>query len=541
MESPNLKQSLMKIKKMLSSFTHKSFSDNSGKKVSPAKKIKTAKKPSTTSAKKPPVAKKMTPKKSPPAAKKLAVNKSPLKSPKTSKQTTAKTITIVTPSKKKPSTKKLIAKKLKATKKLNPITKPKLVKKGKKTSLLKKASKLVTAKSGSILKKAKPKTLIKKVGVKNILNKKGRKTSKILKKKLKLVPALTPKKKKTPRTYVLQKSPQNPIIKPNGKNSWESWQTFNPAALYLDNQVHFLYRAIGDGGVSVLGYAASPDGIKVTKRQNKPAYVLKEEFFDELRKGGKAKFFTYASGGSAAGCEDPRLTEIDGRVYMIHTTFSNWLYLRMTLSSISKTDFVNRRWHKWSHPVFISAPGEVHKNWVMFPEKIKGKYAILNSISPKLSVSYLDSLKFDGKTFIKSYYKPAPVTNGWEEYRRGAGPAPIKTKAGWLLFYHAVEKHETHKYKIGAMILDQNNPEKILYSAKEPVLEPDMIYENQGFKPGIVYSCGAAVINGQLFIYYGGADTVICVATANLNEFVGSLVAGEKPKLTKTTLLKNKN
>jgi beta-1,2-mannobiose phosphorylase / 1,2-beta-oligomannan phosphorylase len=513
MESQNLKQSLMKIKEMFSSFTHKTANNNSGKTA---------------------------PQKTPPAAKKLAVKKSPLKSQKISKQATTKTVTIITPNKKKLIAKKLTAKKIKITKKVSSLTKPKLVKKGGEATLLKKTSKSVAIKNRAILAKAKPKNLIKKTGVKNILNKKERKTPKILKKKLKLVPALTPKKK-APRVYVLQKSPQNPIIKPNGKNSWESWQTFNPAVLYLDDQVHFLYRAIGDGGVSVLGYAASPDGIKVTKRQNKPAYVLKEEFFDELRKGGKAKFFTYASGGSAAGCEDPRLTEIDGRVYMIHTTFSNWLYLRMTLSSISKDDFVNRRWHKWTHPVFISAPGEVHKNWVMFPEKIKGKYVILNSISPKLSVSYLDSLKFDGKTFIKSYYKPAPIANGWEEYRRGVGPTPIKTKAGWLLFYHAVEKHESHKYKIGAMLLDKNNPEKILYSAKEPVLEPDMIYENQGFKPGIVYSCGAVVINGQLFIYYGGADTVICVATANLNEFVNSLVAGEKPKLAKTTLLKNKN
>ncbi len=349
------------------------------------------------------------------------------------------------------------------------------------------------------------------------------------------------RKKSIKKKIILKKSPDNPIFEPNTTNSWESWQTFNPASIYLNNKVHFLYRAIGEGGISTLGYAASNDDPSIIdERYNQPAYVLKNSFFEKLKKDKKNLFFSYSSGGSTAGCEDPRITFINDKVYMIHTTFSNWFYLRMTLSSISKKDFVQKKWHKWKKPVFISSPGEVHKNWVIFPEKIKGKYAILTSISPKVNISYFNNLNFTGKEFIKSYYKPEKIKNTWEEYRRGAGPPPIKTKAGWLLFYHAIEKNDSGKYKIGAMILDYQNPKKILYLAKEPILEPDMIYEKTGFKPNVIYSCGTALIGDNLYIYYGGADTVICVAKTSLDKLVNSLISGHKPKIKKKKVLKIK-
>lgn len=333
-------------------------------------------------------------------------------------------------------------------------------------------------------------------------------------------------------SFRLEKAISNPIIKPKNYNKWESWQTFNPAAIYLNGKVHFLYRAIGEGGLSVLGYASSKDGIRINERLSSPAYVLKKEFLNTLK---NPNCFNYCSGGSVAGCEDPRITEIDGIIYVIYTTFSNWSHLRITLTSIKKEDFLNKRWDKWSDPVFISSPNEVHKNWVLFPEKINGKFALLHSISPEIKIDYLDSLKkFDGKTFVKSSYNRSFVKDGWEAYFRGVGPSPIKTSKGWLVLYHAVDKNDLSKYKLGAMILDYSDPTKILYRAKEPVLEPNLPYENNGFKSGIVYSCGAVVINETLFVYYGGADTVVCVATANLEEFVKSFTQ----KLKKTSLIK---
>lgn len=406
----------------------------------------------------------------------------------------------------------------------------------------KKITKPVTKKkkvTKKVVKKTKPVTKKKKDVKKKNVNRVIKKTKPVIKKK-KDVKKVPKARKKISRKKLLEKSIINPILEPNKYNNWESWQTFNPASVYIDNKVHFLYRAIGDGGISTLGYAVSDDPEIVKDRLSKPAYILSDYFFNKLKKDKKTKFFNYSSGGSTAGCEDPRITLIDNKIYLIHTTFSNWLYLRMTLTSINKDDFVNKKWHKWKKPVFISAPGQVHKNWVIFPEKIQGQYAILTSISPKISISYFDNLNFNGREFINSEYKPKSIKNSWEEYRRGVGPPPIKTKAGWLLFYHAVEKNDTSKYKIGAMILDYKNPEKILYTSKEPVLEPDMVYENNGFKPGIVYSCGTVLINDTLYIYYGGADTVVCVASAPLNKFVDSIISGQKSALKKKKVLKNK-
>ncbi|MGB9911389.1 MAG: hypothetical protein ACPLKP_02170 [Microgenomates group bacterium] len=161
----------------------------------------------------------------------------------------------------------------------------------------------------------------------------------------------------------------------------------------------------------------------------------------------------------------------------------------------------------------------------------EGKYAIFHSLSPEILIDYFDDLNFDGKTFIRSYYDGKPKKAIWEERIRGVGPPPLKTPEGWLVFYHAMDKQNSNLYKIGAMILDLNQPTKILYRAPLPVLEPSEIYENEGLKPGIVYSCGAVIFRKKIFLYYGGADTVICVASAPLNIFLNQLKSNETPNL----------
>jgi predicted GH43/DUF377 family glycosyl hydrolase len=142
----------------------------------------------------------------------------------------------------------------------------------------------------------------------------------------------------------------------------------------------------------------------------------------------------------------------------------------------------------------------------------------------------LDEL--NGDTYIKSVNQDDPRWQLRSPGIRGAGPAPIKTKYGWLVLYHAMEKRDPNRYKLWAMILDAKDPTKVLYRSSEPILEPDLWYENEGFKSGIVYSCGAVVKNGELFVYYGGADMVTCVATANLDAFLKDIISGSASKLT---------
>jgi len=292
----------------------------------------------------------------------------------------------------------------------------------------------------------------------------------------------------------------------------------------LKGKVHFIYRAIGSDYISRFGYASSKNGEEIDKRLEKPAYQHRTNYglYRSSWSGERFVSSNISSGGSFGGAEDPRLTRVDNedKIYMTYTAWDRGL--RMALTSIKVEDFLKNRWN-WSLPRLISPPGEVHKNWLIFPEKIRGKYAILHSISPKISIIYLDSMNFNG--YIKSYYDGgnAKSKDLWEERIRGAGPPPIKTKEGWLLFYHAIDKKDPGKYKVGAMILDTNNPTKILYRSKRPVLEPDQDYENSGFKPGVVYATGAVVKGDNLYLYYGAADNYVCVARANLKEFLDSL------------------
>ncbi|MDP3772188.1 MAG: hypothetical protein Q8Q94_02345 [bacterium] len=357
--------------------------------------------------------------------------------------------------------------------------------------------------------------------------------------KSKVVRRPQPKKRAVPRRQQvkttssrssLEKSQQNPILKPHGEHPWESYQTFNPAALYSGDKIHLLYRALGEDGISRLGYAASRDGLGITERLSEPVYTAPKAEdsvgFDEL-----AFRIAYESGGGWGGCEDPRMVQIDDKIFVIFVAFDGWASVRIGLTSIKLNDFLRKRW-KWTHPVLISPPGQIHKNWVLFPERIGGKYAILHSISPKILIDYFDTLDhFDEKKFIKSGYARVERKGAWDNFVRGAGPPPIRTKHGWLLLYHATEKKEDHKYKIGAMLLDLKNPTKVLYRSQKPILMPDEVYENEGHKAGIIYSCGAVVIDDQLFVYYGGADTVACVATADLGEFLKTLMSKKQSEL----------
>ena len=326
----------------------------------------------------------------------------------------------------------------------------------------------------------------------------------------------------------LVKAINNPIIEPRAY-SWESKATFNPTAFYHDGKVHIVYRAIGDSDNSVLGYVTSQDGLSVSERFPTPIY----SHFLHQNKDKSLPLISYSSGGGwGGGCEDPRLTLLKDRVYMLYTAFDGWGSVRIALTSISLDDFISRRWN-WKKPVLISPPGEIHKNWVLFPEKIKGKYAILHSFAPKILIDYFDSLdELDGKKFIKSdNTRPVDLTRTWDSWFRGVGPSPIKTKYGWLVIYQAMDHRNSDRYKIGAMILDIEDPTKILYRGNEPILEPNEWYENEGYKGGVVYSCGAVVKDGELFVYYGGADKVSCVATANLDEFLNELVHKSASKL----------
>jgi predicted GH43/DUF377 family glycosyl hydrolase len=330
----------------------------------------------------------------------------------------------------------------------------------------------------------------------------------------------------------LTKYGENPIISPRAESWWESRQTLNPGAILLEGKVHLLYRAIGDDWVSRLGYAVSKGGFRVEERLEDPVYqhpVTPSEFI----------LYSYASGGGFGGVEDPRIVRVcnEDVLYMTYTAVNEGL--RVALTSIRVKDFLDRKW-EWSPPRLISPPGEVHKNWVIFPEKIRGKYAILHSLTPQILIAYLDSLDFKPDSYLTSYHEKGNSTKRkglWDSVIRGAGAPPIKTELGWLLFYHATGLSEPYKYKIGVLLLDLEDPTRVISCSATPVLEPDMVYENSGFKPGVVYLSGAVVKGGELLVYYGASDNYVCVASCGLEEFLRTLTEEGRQVFIETQVL----
>ncbi len=350
------------------------------------------------------------------------------------------------------------------------------------------------------------------------------------------IPAPFLRRTKHTKQTKLHRAPQNPVLSPTGRK-WESEAVFNPGVFYDRGRVHLLYRAMGPEGISRIGYASSPDGIHFDERLEYPVYEPSFGFGapstdnKQGKKGYDPNLNT--SGGGWAGCEDPRAVVIDGKAYMSFVAFDGWNYIRQAMTSISLEDLHQKEW-KWKQPVLISKPGETHKNWVIFPEKIRGKYAVLHGLSPKLHIDYIDSLdELDGEKFIKSMpshggagYHDGARQEHWDNRVRGAGSPPLKTPLGWLLLYHATDKRDPGKYKLGAMLLDLDDPTKVLYRSNAPVLEPQEWYENDG-KPGVVYTCGAVIVGEHLVVYYGGGDKHIAVARANVRTFLEGLMKDE--------------
>ncbi len=392
-------------------------------------------------------------------------------------------------------------------------------------------SKRIANKKIKIIKKS-AKKIVKKIKVKKV----ARKKAKILSKKKKIV-----KEKK--EISKLVRSSRNPILEPR-LYPWESQAAFNPAAISIGGKVHLFYRALGEDGISRIGYASSYDGINFDERLTYPIYSIRSA--EETKKHwpytspARPVYDTalYSSGGGWGGCEDPRAVCIDGYVYLTLNIFNGWNSLRVAVISINEKDLLNKKW-LWKDFSYLSKEGDRQKNWVLFPEKINGKFAIFHNLDVgdpnKVLVSYVNKLDTSETPSGKDAPDPQCLPDhivAWHKRTRSAACPPIKTKEGWLLLYHAMDKDDGNRYKLGAMLLDLKDPSVVLYRAKHPILEPDEWYEND-WKPGIIYASGAVVKNGKLFVYYGAGDKYVGVASVILSDLVNSMKENTEVKLEK--------
>lgn len=390
--------------------------------------------------------------------------------------------------------------------------------------------------------------ILKKKGIKKGLKKNIKKLS-LKNKKTKKTKILKNKKTLPKKDFIkLEKNEKNPIIIPR-PYAWESQAVFNPGAVALNGKVHLFYRAMGHDGISRIGYASSEDGLNFRERLYYPVFFLKD--VEETKKHWP---FTsparpiydkalYASGGGWGGCEDPRVVLIDGRVYLTMNIFNGWNFMRVAVISIKEEDLINKKWN-WSILSYLSHPGDRQKNWMLFPEKINGKFVILHNIDKgdpnRVFISYANNLCWQEMPTIEDAPDPQSLPDhlvAWHKRTRSAASPPIKTKDGWLLLYHAMDKDGSNRYKLGSMLLDLNDPSKVICRSENPILEPEKWYEND-WKPGIIYANGSVLLNDRLFVYYGGGDKYIGVASIKLNKLLESMKKNIKVTLTKNKKIK---
>ncbi len=291
----------------------------------------------------------------------------------------------------------------------------------------------------------------------------------------------------------------NPIIVPAVELDWQKQGTFNPAAVYEDGKVHIVYRAQAADGTSTFGYASSRDGFHIDENLNYPIYVPRESF--EMK--------THPNGNS--GCEDPRLTKIDDRLYLTYTAFDGTNPPRVALSSIALSDFLQKKWN-WDKPKLISPPGIDDKD-ACIVKKVNGDgYVAFHRLGDALWLDRLRDLDFPEKKYLTGGIIAQARKNKWDNIKIGISAPPIETERGWILLYHGVSD-PGFMYKVGAMLLDFDDPRKILARTDEPLLEPEKLYEIKGVVPNVVFPCGSVVIQDVIYLYYGGADFVVGVAT----------------------------
>jgi predicted GH43/DUF377 family glycosyl hydrolase len=294
------------------------------------------------------------------------------------------------------------------------------------------------------------------------------------------------------RTMKLTRLSKEPILRPNENHEWEKAAVFNAAAVCEKGLFHMIYRATNIGShqkygnyVNNFGYAVSKDLIE-WHRLSQP--ILRNDIPGELR-----------------GPEDPRIVKIGDRFYMTYVGFSGHYNGDYRICMATSEDLIN--WKR--NGVLLD---EENKDSSLFPEKINNEYLLLHRRFPDIWISSSKDLKkFYNHTKIMT-----PIPDSWQCDRIGIAGPPVRHPEGWLLFYHAVDKN--YIYRLGVALLDYKNPRRVLARQSEPVIEPELEWEINGFVPNVIFSCATIDLEDKYVVIYAGADTVIGAAFINKSD-----------------------
>ncbi|MBN2136541.1 MAG: hypothetical protein JW720_01920 [Sedimentisphaerales bacterium] len=326
----------------------------------------------------------------------------------------------------------------------------------------------------------------------------------------------------------------NPILRPNPANEWENLAVFNPAA-WRDadsGQVVMLYRAAEAHSEykCYFGLAKSTDGYHFERTSDRPVLSPSEDGFD------------------ASTIQDPRMVKM-----------GEWYYITYACRFFPFGQFWKPKDQQYKHPVCpedfprvirtnatstgllltkdfktFSRAGRItdatldDRDVILFPEKVGGKYVMMHRplewVGPEYGTEHAAAWisKADDLLGFRKSELLIKAKFDWEAGKLGINTPPIKTEHGWLTIYHAVGADKY--YRLGALLLDLEDPAKVLHRTTDWIMQPEEDYEIDGYYRGCVFPCGKVVIDGTLFVYYGAADKYVAVATCRLDELLEYLL-----------------
>ncbi len=327
------------------------------------------------------------------------------------------------------------------------------------------------------------------------------------------------------------------ILKPT-KNSFESRAVLNPAVYQDGKSLHLFYRAVNHSNESCIGYARLLGPTKIVSRDNVPL-INRENIYEEK------------------GLEDPRIVKIKDTFYMTYVAFDGKnaitaLAISKNLKHFEKMGIISPCiTYDKAEDIFRKSPLKDQyaffetfykdkvaydvllweKDILLFPEKIKGKFALIHRVLPEMQIIYFKNFEELTVTYWRRYlrhlgdYVLLEKKHWYESRNIGGGAPPIKTKKGWLLIYHGVEETNKKKtYHAGAALFDLKNPQKVIGRLKDPLFSPTEKYEKKGEVSNVVFPTGTAIFGKYLYIYYGCADKRIAAAKVDLNDLLKNLV-----------------
>jgi len=342
----------------------------------------------------------------------------------------------------------------------------------------------------------------------------------------------------------LTRHSDTPVLEPR-PGHWDAVSTFNPGAIVHDGKVLMLYRAVSDLApyVSRFGLAVSSDGVTFKRAEDRFVHEPEREY-------------------EVGGIEDARITREGGEflvTYAAVTVVPGPAYADADFFERVKADpYIDRPGMPPMGPSYtgllrsrdlrsftvcdpVTPPGIDDRDGILFPEKVNGKYVLMHRPTswvgpdrgcdrPGIWLAFSDDLKTweygEGREYLLMQSRDGVA---WEDAKIGGGPPPVKTEAGWLVIYHGVDTK--HTYRVGAALLDLDDPLKVLARTDEFLMEPELEWEKTGVIPNVVFPT-AAVRNethrgdaNELLVYYGGADKYVGLATCAIDAMLAHLGA----------------